>query len=223
MVKKGTAQLITTLIVIAIIIVFFVRFDGFKRLTDLFKSFGLGSADGDSSGGGETTIVIAGDQLPEGTESGTSSASAAIEVFTEPELAFDPNNLIVANISGLGPVSLTEAEEFLSPQGFNSLQLALIGQLGDDDQKQLDLEKLAQEEIATAIGIQQFGVDFGSPLGAFANPDFFTDEEKAEVGFIDPVTEPTQKEIQEQKITTLEQQVQDALIEFEKTGVFVLP
>lgn len=228
MVKKATAQLITSLIVIAIIVVFFLKFDGFKRLTDLFKTLGFQSAGGDSGGGGETTVVVinGGDQLPEGTESGTSPAGAAEEIVTTGSAAFitespDFQNEIVANISGLGPVTLSEAEKFLSAQGFSSLQLALEGQLDPDQSKsELDIAKLEQELISKAVGVQLFGEDFASPLGAFANPDFFTEEEKIEAGFIEPITEPTQQEIQEQKITELEKQVAAALEQFEITGVF---
>ena len=238
MVKRGTAQLITTLVIIAVIAVFFLRFDGFKRLQDLFKSFGLGKAAADSGGGGETTVIVTeSTDLGVGTESGASSADAAEIVVSQsttsivqeggPEQApfeSDFSQQIVANISGLGPVTLEESQQFLSPSGFESLLLSLLGQADPvDESKILDVEKLQQEEISKAIGAQQFGEEFASPLGAFANPDFFTDEEKEAVGFIDPVTEPTQKEIQEQKITDLEKQVQAALAEFEKTGIFVLP
>jgi len=229
MVKKGTAQLITTLVIVGIIAIFLFRFGGLKIITDFLsgitKAFGSGGG-GDSGGGGETTVIITGSTDAEGTESGVSPAGAAEEIVTTGSAAFitespDFSNEIVANISGLGPVTLSEAEKFLSSQGFSSLELALEGQLDPNQQKsELDIAKLEQELISKAVGVQLFGEDFASPLGAFANPDFFTEEEKIEAGFIEPITEPTQQEIQEQKITELEKQVAFALEQFEITGVF---
>jgi len=86
----------------------------------------------------------------------------------------------VANISGIGRVTLAEAQKFLSDQGFSSLLESVTNtfdtsstSLAEAEQSREDLSIIAQKEfqaaIATAVGVQQFGEGFAT---GFANPCF---------------------------------------------------
>lgn len=84
----------------------------------------------------------------------------------EPE-PIAPTGVIVANISGIGDVTLEQAQAFLSAQGFESLLESLDPAILEEST--LTAAKEFQETIALAVGVSEFGSGFRT---GFANPCF---------------------------------------------------
>lgn len=90
-----------------------------------------------------------------------------IEPTPTPTAITEPTSPIVANISGIGDVTLEEAQAFLSASGFESLLQSLDPSLIEEST--LSAEKEFQETIALAVGVSEFGSGFRT---GFANPCF---------------------------------------------------
>ena len=178
MVSKGTTSLIMLVIVLAIIGVFIVRFDGINRIKEAlgFISRTFKTVTG---GGAETTVIQTGETqispVPtEGSPLLTQVATSVSKAVGQPS-TFESQE-IIASISGVGGVTLAQAQGILSPRGFEQLEAALAAvNLSQDPSLALEAEKFIQEQVSLAVGAEIFGEEFANPFGAFANPDFFID------------------------------------------------